>query len=492
MPQENTAYKQILKATSIFGGVQLINIFLSIVRSKFIAILLGPIGIGISGMLTATVGIISGLTNFGIGTSAVREISTANENGNPVRISIVVSVVNFWAWVTGIIGLLLTLIFAPFLSYLSFGNYNYTIPFIFLSITLLTSQLTSSNLVFLQGSGKLGFLAKTNVVGNFLGLLTAIPIFYLWGIDGIVASLIVSSGSAYFVSYYFKKKVSVQKVQITKARAFLEGRQMLKMGLVISLTGFITLGSSYVTRLFITHFGGVQQLGLYNAGFAITTSYVGLIFNAMATDYYPRLSRVSSDTMKSNEIINEQAEIALIILGPIILIFILFINWIVRVLYSNQFLEINEMIVWTAFGMLFKALSWSIAFIFLAKAKSRIFFRNELLTNAYLILLNLLGFYYFGLLGLGIAFASVYLIYTIQVYLVAKTKFGFTLRKQVLVIFLVQIIFAILSIYIYYNLVGVNFIVACSGLILISVGYSIYLLNQRIRVISYLMSLKRK
>jgi len=67
--------------------------------------------------------------------------------------------------------------------------------------------------------------------------------------------------------------------------------------------------------------GGVAQVGLYNAGFMIINTYVGLVFTAMATDYYPRLAGVANDVSKTNTTINQQIEIAIIILAPILTIF---------------------------------------------------------------------------------------------------------------------------------------------------------------------------
>jgi len=57
MSKQNS-YRQIFKATSIIGGVQFVNIIILIVRSKFIAYLLGPVGMGISGLLVSTTGFI--------------------------------------------------------------------------------------------------------------------------------------------------------------------------------------------------------------------------------------------------------------------------------------------------------------------------------------------------------------------------------------------------------------------------------------------------
>ncbi|MEG2281843.1 MAG: O-antigen translocase, partial [Rikenellaceae bacterium] len=60
---DKKAYRDIVKATSVFGGVQVFNILIGIVRSKIIAILLGPEGMGISGLLQSATSLITGLTS---------------------------------------------------------------------------------------------------------------------------------------------------------------------------------------------------------------------------------------------------------------------------------------------------------------------------------------------------------------------------------------------------------------------------------------------
>jgi O-antigen/teichoic acid export membrane protein len=487
-----SSYKKILKATSIFGGVQVINIIISIIRSKFIAVLLGPIGIGISGMLTATTGIIAGLTNFGLGTSAVRDISTAYESGNTKRISIVANVLNRWVWITGLFGMILTLLLSPWLSYLSFGNYDYTIAFLVLSITLLINQLNSGQLVVLQGSRKISLLAKANFAGSVIGLFTTIPLYYVWGMDGIVPALVIAAIVSFLISYYFRKKVVVEKIRVSKFRSIAEGKQMLKMGFLISVSGFITMGFSYLVRIFITREGNLAEVGLYNAGFAIISTYVGLIFTAMATDYYPRLSAVADDVKKANETINSQIEIALMILGPILVLFILFIQWIIQILYSDQFFAVNTMLVWAAIGMLFKAVSWSNAFFFLAKGSSKLFFWNELITNIYLTALNIIGYYYWGLTGLGYAFVLSYFIYMVQVYVITNRRFNFTLGKYAILILVTQLMFASISILILFYLTGSIFYTASTILFILNLLYSYYLLNKRIDIKNIVNKLSNK
>ena len=43
--KEQSSYREIFKSTSLFGGVQVFNILIAVIRTKFIAVLLGPAGI---------------------------------------------------------------------------------------------------------------------------------------------------------------------------------------------------------------------------------------------------------------------------------------------------------------------------------------------------------------------------------------------------------------------------------------------------------------
>ena len=42
-----------------------------------------------------------------------------------------------------------------------------------------------------------------------------------------------------------------------------------------------------------------------------------MIFNAMATDYFPRLSAINKDNNAIQKVVNEQAEIAILLITPI-------------------------------------------------------------------------------------------------------------------------------------------------------------------------------
>lgn len=443
MSEKQSSYRQIMKATSLFGGVQVFNIVITIIRTKFVAILLGPAGMGIAGLLNVTISLISKLTNFGLGTSAVKNISEAHGSGNIERVSKVITVLRRWVWITGLLGASLMLIFSSLLSELTFGNNDYSYAFIWISISLLLNQLSTGQSVILRGMRKLRYMAQASMIGSVLGLITTIPLYYFYGQDGIVPGIIVTSISSLLLTWFYASKIKLNPIKVSKATTIIEGKGMLKMGFMISLSGLISLGVSYIVRIFISNNGGIEEVGLYNAGFAIINSYVGMIFTAMSTDYYPRLAAVAESNKESKIVINQQAEIALLIVAPVIMVFLVFINWAVIILYSTKFIGVNDMILWAALGILFKAASWSIAFIFLAKGDTKLFFWNELATNLYLLVFNLLGYYYWGLAGLGISFMVTYILYLIQVYVVAFKHYEFSFNIEFYKIFFLQLIMAI-------------------------------------------------
>ena len=480
MKQDNSSYRSIVKATSIFGGVQFINILISIIKSKFVAIILGPTGIGISSLFTSTISLIGSLTNFGLATSAVKNVALASVNNDEEKVGITVGVLKKLVWLTGMIGCIILLAGSHLLSVLIFGNSDFTLSFILLSISMLFAQLGAGEMVILQGFRRVKELAKANIIGSVIGLVISLSLYYFFGINGIVPTIVLLSINSFLITFYYSKKIIIKKVQISNQLVLSEGGEMLKMGFLINFAVFLSSGSSYILQLFINKRSGTAEVGLYNAGFAIINSYVGMIFTAMATDYYPRLSAVAFDKEKSNKTINQQAEIALLILCPILIIFTTFINWIIIVIYSHDFIKVENMLHWATLGIIFKACSWSIAFIFVVKGDTKMFFFNELLANSVILVSNIIGYICWGLEGLGISYLISYFIYFIQVFLLAKYKYHFALDAELLKIFFTGFTLTtfsfIIAQYSYFPLSYIGGIVV----FLVSVCYSYNKLNNKL------------
>lgn len=438
MTKSKESYNQIIKSTSIFGGVQVFNILTIIIRSKVIAELLGPMGMGIVSLLQSSIGLIESLTNFGLARVSVKNVAEAVESKNLNKVSLTVSVLKKLIWITGLLGSVTVFFTASWLSEISFESNEYQLIFKWISITLLFNQLSNGEQVILQGFRRLKLLAKANVFGSLLSLIIALPIYYIYGVKGIGPVIFLTSFLTLLISIYYSNKVEVPILSLNIKNIFSEGKQMLSMGFVVGLSSLFTVGAAYFIRIYINRIGGTVEVGLYNAGFAMISTYVGLIFAAMTTDFYPRLAGISYDNNKVKTLINQQAEIAVLILAPLLIFIMTFSKIIIYLLYSSAFTEVNVMILWAAFGMLFKAIAWSIGVLFMAKGARKIFFWSEVIAISYILILNILGYKYFGLEGLGISYLIAYLLLLIQVYFISRIHYNFSFSNGTVKISCVQ------------------------------------------------------
>ena len=146
---KTSSYRSIFKATSLFGGVQLWKILITIVQTKFVALILGPSGMGIKGLYSSATALIQSITSMGLSNSAVRDVSEAHGSGDAARVSHTVAVLRRLVWFTGLLGMVTVIILSPVLSKTTFGDYSYTIPFVLLSVSLLLAQLTAGQNVLL-------------------------------------------------------------------------------------------------------------------------------------------------------------------------------------------------------------------------------------------------------------------------------------------------------------------------------------------------------
>lgn len=474
MQDSKSSYRSIFKATSLFGGVQVYQILIQIIKSKFVAVLLGPAGLGIMGLYQSGLQLVQQFSSMGLAQSAVRDVSEANGTNDIARIAKTITVVRKLVWVTGLLGLVIIACFSPLLSKASFGNYDYTIPFIILSVTLLIDQLSAGQKVVLQGMRRLKDLAKCSAYGVTFGLITSVPLYYWLGIDGIIPTLILNSLCSLVLSWAYSKKIKIEKTKVTSKQTFEQGKQMLIMGISMSLSGILASIVSYVIRSYIQGCGGVEQVGLYQAGFVIMTTYVGMVMNAIATDYYPRLAAINKDNEKCKEAVSQQGEIGVMILAPMLTFCLIFMPFVLRLLYSDKFLAANEYISWACLGMMLRLASWVISFLFVAKAESKLFMLNELAANMYYLIFSILGYMFFGLTGLGIAFAGGYVAYFIQVYLIAKFRYDFSFSSSFKQCYTVQLLL----------------IVACLVMVLFLEDTMKYVLGSLIIVLSCYLGIK--
>jgi PST family polysaccharide transporter len=166
---------EILKSTTLLGGSSLITILIGMVRTKIVAILLGPNGIGFMSVLTSLQQIVSTITGLGLNSSGIRQIAFSASTQDDKAISITVKSLRFTVWATGGLGFLVMVIGAKLFSQASFKTTEYALSIGFLGFAILFSAISSGQSSVLQGFRRIGDVAKINIIGAISGTIISLP-----------------------------------------------------------------------------------------------------------------------------------------------------------------------------------------------------------------------------------------------------------------------------------------------------------------------------
>ena len=421
-PSDNNLYRVITQAAAIFGGVQVVSILCSVIRTKVIAVLLGSVGIGIIGLYNNAIETITALTGLGIRSSSVREISEAHNREDDNELSRIVTIVRRWSWFVGLLGAVVLITLSPLLSQYTFGDDEHIWGFVWLSCTLLFNALASGEQAILQGTKQLKRLARCSVYGSIAALIVSVPLYYFMGVDGIVPSLILYAAVTLIVTLLYKDR-TIEQSDISLQQTVHQGRDMVTLGVFMTVSSFITTLFSYIFAAYLNARSGEATVGYYQAGFTLMNKYVGLIFTAMAMEYYPRLSGVANDNVSLSQYVGKQVEMMQLMLAPIIAIFIVLHPIMVQLLYTSDFFTINGYLLLAIQGISFKAISWSIGFVLLAKGSGKLYFITELLSDTITLALNIVGYHYWGLAGVGASYTIGFILYLIIIYAVCRHNY---------------------------------------------------------------------
>ena len=425
MPQTGSSYSQILKSSSIIGGAQGANYLILMLRTKAVAIFLGPAGVGLVGLYATAVGFVGTISNLGINNSAVRQIAEADASGDDSLLGRSIRVLRRTCWVTGILGWLLTIIFAWPLSVWTFGSGERAWAVAILGVTLLLGSVSGGQSALLQGRRRIGDLARMNVISVLISSLVGVALYAWLRQRGIIPVMLVTGLISLGTSWWFARRVSVPDVELSWRETWPDAKRMIHLGLAFMWSGVMAAAIALVTRALIMHEFGLDANGIYQAAWALSGMFAGFIIGAMGTDFYPRLTAAAQDDEQVNRLVNEQTEVGILLALSGLLGTLIFAPWVMRVFYSAKFLPGAELLPWFVLGIFGKVISWPMGFIMVAKGESRWFAASETVSNMLHLSLTIYCMYTFGLWGISLAFALLYAVYTVGVYCIARRLSGF-------------------------------------------------------------------
>lgn len=427
---QDTTYDHVLKYTGVFGGVQGLKMLVMLVRNKLTAKLLLPVGMGLNAVYMNIAELINSATNFGLSFSAVRHISEIFEEGTQEQVERYIMVVRTWCVWTAILASALCLLLSPVLSYFFFNESLAETPLIMLlSVMLFAMPIEAGECAMLKGMRRLKTVATIESISVVATLLTTIPFYLLWGINSVVYSLVLTQVVIALIHLHFSVKVLPYKVALFSKEMLHEGMGLLRLGIPYVLAAF---AGAMSTALIFGYLEDHGQIGLYKAGYSLMVTCAGMVFVAVEADYFPRLSSVNNDTVKMNKTINQQIDVCLMLVSPLLIAFILALPIVIPLLLSSKFMPIVPMCTCASFYMFLRGIAVPLEYTALAKGDSKMYLLMEIMYDVLCVLLMRVMFDYYGLVGAGWALSISVALNIFIVYAVYHIRYGCVLSLRTL------------------------------------------------------------
>jgi antigen flippase len=423
--QAKASYGQILKSSALIGGAQIANIAIGVVRTKAMAVLLGPAGFGLFGLYGSIANLTQSVAGMGINSSGVRQIAEAVGSGDKTRIAQTTAVLRRTSIVLGLLGAALLVVFSRYISALTFDTREHAAAVSLLSIAVFFTLVAGGQTALIQGMRRIGDLAKMNILGALFGVCTSIPLVYFFRENGVVPSLVSVAAMTILTSWWYSRRVRIQIPTVTLSQVRQEASALLKLGSAFMASGLMTMGVAYAVRIAVLHKLGLEATGLYQSAWTLGGLYVGFILQAMGADFYPRLTASIGSNEKSNRLVNEQALAGLLLAGPGVLATLTFAPLVIALFYSAKFGAAVGVLRWICLGATLQVITWPMGFIIVAKGRQGLFFLSELAWTIIAVGLAWFCVTRYGLNGAGIAFFGSYVFHGFLTYSLVHWLTGF-------------------------------------------------------------------
>ncbi|WP_157505025.1 O-antigen translocase [Flavobacterium tegetincola] len=390
----------------------LIKMGTGLITSKMIAIFVGPSGMAYIGNFRNFITTLEGFSTLAFPSGIVKYVGE-NENNEKQLNQIITTILVTFLVLSSIISCVLYL-YSDVLCAKIFGsNLEFQIVFKVVAAVLPFSVVSVLFVSIINGLGKYSKLIYATIISNVLALLLTVLLIYKFELLGALLSIAVSPAVLFAVTFFYVPK----ELQILKRINL----KQYDFSIIKKLSGFSfmilpsILLSPYLTleiRKFLIERVGLIDAGFWEAMTRVSNLYLIFISTLISLYFYPQLIKATNAIQTKKVFASFYKTIVPLFILCSIAIYI-FRFWILKILYSDEFLPVSDLFVWQMVGDLFKICGMILGFQFLAKKIIIPYIVFEVLSIVFLYFLSIYCIETIGVQGVLIAQAIEHFLYFI-------------------------------------------------------------------------------
>jgi O-antigen/teichoic acid export membrane protein len=421
-----TSYRAIVRSTGIIGGASIAVLLVGLVRSKLVALMIGPAGTGMFGLLNSLVATTSTFAALGIGTSAVALIAKPSDSlVNVIRGLRTLALI--LALAAGVlVWLLRTIISAAIV-----GDQRLAEPIGWAGLAVgLSVMVMAQNSIF-QGRRRFGDLATLQIGGAVLGTVAGIAFIYWLGLAGVMPAVVAAPAGTWLVGLVLARSLTRGKPASRNLSALRDQWQpLLRIGIPVMLASLVSGLTQLALRSIVLRELGLDDVGLYQAAITITTMNVGLVLTAMSADFFPRLAQADHSPERMTTLVDHQLNVAALLSMPILILLSSGAGVWLHLLYSGAFVPAANLLRWQVVAEVIRIPVWALGYVLLARRDTVGYFVHEISLTVTALPLTWLLVHSFGITGAGMGYAGGYFVCLLVTYGLVRQRHGVSVAGE--------------------------------------------------------------
>lgn len=409
---KNITSKELFKVTSLNSVSVIFKIGIGIITSKLLAIFVGPSGMALVGNFRNFITSVESISTLGFQSGIVKYI--AESKGDKEKQNEIISTVFVSLFVVSLLLSFGLFLLSGYWNFQVFGNnYNFEIVFKCLALALPWYVTSLFLLSVINGLGHYRRVIYINIIGNAIGLVVSVIMILYYKTLGALLSIVIAPSLMFFVTYYFiSYEINFFKTIRFNLFDFQTVKKLSSFSLMVLVSSVIGPMVFLAVRKYLIYTVGLEEAGYWETMSRISSYYLLFVTTILSIYYLPKLAVTKSNQETKNIFWSFYKHLLpIFIIGVVVVYFLRF--FIIKTLFTNEFLPVTTLFFWQLAGDVLKVSSWILGYNLLAKKMTVIFVVTELFSLLITYFSSVFLVNIFGVEGVVMAHAFTYLVYLI-------------------------------------------------------------------------------
>ena len=410
----------LIKTSMLSAVATLIKILSGFIITKVIAVYIGPSGLALIGQLQNFIMLVKTVAGDFLKT-AITKYTAEYENDENKKYDLWSSSFKL-VFILNLVAFVGLIYFSNDLSYYLFQTVEYTFIFKILAISLPFFVSNTILLSILNGQKQIKQYIFLNIMLSIVSLFIVVILSVLYEVKGALVAYIASQSIVLFIALIYLRKETWLKLKFFLFSVREENIKKLLGFAIITLSAVLASNASMIyIRNYISDTYSMGDAGYWQGVWLLSQVTLSLITTSLATYFLPTLSVLTNKKALNKELTN-----AIYIVIPIAIVISLSMyflrEYIIIVLYSDQFMPMSQLFLWQMVGNVIKVLGWLFGYVLVAKAMVKYTVTTEILFAVIFIVSSIYFMRLYGLVGVTYAYATSSLLHLIVVSFIYKFK----------------------------------------------------------------------